>query len=230
MWAKTGYLADSVIGMAAIAGLAMVVAAVIISHSYRQHRRVMPHSIGLSLLMAGLAVSGYLYLGDLHTWQARNTTDVPQTPITVSDWNQQQISQIQDQLRADKQNGELWFALGNAYMADNRFGDAVTAFGYAQRLAGTPQANLYSALASADYYQHQQRFTERGRMWLDQALRLEPDNLSALLLLASDYFLEARYQKAIDTWQLALDTEHRDLDRASIIQSIHRAQSLLSNS
>ena len=141
--------------------------------------------------------------------------------------NQKRIEEIQDKLREDTQNGELWYALGNAYMYSSEFENAGTAFLYALRLAPEPQSNIYSAMATASYYQEKQHFTEQSKAWLDKALALDENNISALMLLASDYFLSARYQKAIDTWQRVLDTERTDLDRVEVINAINRAKSFL---
>ncbi|MGF1727019.1 TPR domain-containing protein [Photobacterium nomapromontoriensis] len=143
------------------------------------------------------------------------------TPLQI------RIDNLQNQLRKDTQNGELWYALGNAYMYENAFDKAQIAFSYALRLAPEPQTNIYTALATSSYYQQGQRFTPESQAWLEKALQLDADNISALMLLASDYFLTAHYQKAIDTWQRALDTERSDLDRVAIINAINQAKGLL---
>lgn len=147
--------------------------------------------------------------------------------MSAKEINQRRIEEIQHKIREDKQNSEAWYALGNAYMYVSEFDNAAVAFGYSARLAKQPQANIFSAQATALYYENGQQVTEQIQTLIKQALTLDKDNLPALMLLASDYFLNARYQKAIDTWQQALDSERSDLDRVALISSINRAKKLV---
>ncbi|KOO12056.1 nitrite reductase, partial [Vibrio xuii] len=52
-------------------------------------------------------------------------------------------------------------------------------------------------------------------------------NLTSLSLIANDHFVSSRYQQAIDVWTQMLDSQHRDLDRVSIIHSLNQAKQLL---
>ncbi|WEM41238.1 tetratricopeptide repeat protein [Photobacterium sp. DA100] len=211
--------------------LLIMACALIIGHSYRYNRKATPASLMIVALLAVLSVTSYAFLGH----EPQNTIRRAESPqpvpeemlMSASELNQKQIKEIQDKLREDTQNGELWYALGNAYMYSSEFENAGTAFLYALRLAPEPQSNIYSAMATASYYQEKQHFTPQSQAWLEQALALDKNNISALMLLASDYFLNARYQKAIDTWQQVLDTERTDLDRVEIINAINRAKSFI---
>ena len=211
--------------------LLVIASALIIAHSYRYNRKVTPSSPMIIGVLAVVSVTSYAFLGH----EPKNTVKRPAAPqqlpddmlMSASELNQKRIEEIQDKLREDTQNGELWYALGNAYMYSSEFENAGTAFLYAQRLASEPQSNIYSAMATASYYQEKQHFTAQSKAWLDRALELDENNISALMLLASDYFLSARYQKAIDTWQRVLDTERTDLDRVEVINAINRAKSFL---
>ena len=211
--------------------LLVMASALIIAHSFRYNRKLTPVSLMVIGVLAVVSVTGYSFLGH----EPQNTVKRPEVPqelpeevlMSASELNQKRIEEIQDKLREDTQNGELWYALGNAYMYSSEFDNAGTAFLYAQRLAPEPQSNIYSAMATASYYQEKQRFTEQSKAWLDRALQLDENNISALMLLASDYFLNARYQMAIDTWQQVLDTERTDIDRVELINAINRAKGFL---
>ncbi|OAN13724.1 hypothetical protein A3K86_14235 [Photobacterium jeanii] len=185
-------------------------------------------------LMSGMSLAMYAGLGEAD-FAVQSSQQLAQQSddnaefagLTASEVNQKRITMIQESIKANKQNGELWYALGNAYMYDNAFDQAVIAFDYSRRLAPAPQANIYSALASALYYQQGQRMTADVSQWLDKALELDKDNFAALTLIGSDYFMSARYQKAIDTWVQILDSEHPDADRPALIAAINRAKQLL---
>ncbi|PSU34414.1 nitrite reductase [Photobacterium lutimaris] len=203
--------------------------ALIIAHSFRYNRKVTPISLIIIGVLTVVSVTSYTFLGH----EPKNTVMRPVVALealpeemlmSASELNQKRIEEIQDKLREDTQNGELWYALGNAYMYSSEFENAGTAFLYALRLSPEPQSNIYSAMATASYYQEKQHFTPQSQAWLEQALALDENNISALMLLASDYFLNARYQKAIDTWQQILDTDRTDLDRVEVINAINRAK------
>ncbi|MGF1691742.1 TPR domain-containing protein [Photobacterium kagoshimensis] len=182
------------------------------------------------LCIASVSIAGYAFLG---TPNYSDKAAVVVNPIddlaglSADEINQQRIKAIQDKIVLDKQNGELWYALGNAYMYVNLFEEASIAFDYSRRLTPDPQANIYSALATAHYYENGQRLTPEIQNLLDRALMLDTDNFPALTLLGSEYFMSARYQKAIDTWVQILDSEHPDADRVALITAINRAKKMM---
>lgn len=186
---------------------------------------------GISIFI--LTVSGVLYfnlghseffLSDKSTeYTAANNLDNK----SAHDVNREQVERMQQRVLEDKQNGESWYALGNAYMYTNEFEHAATAFSYAERLAVKPQANIYAARATALYYANNQRFDSTIETLLEKAQAVDPDNVPTLMLIASDHFLNAEYQDAIDTWQHALDTGHADVDRVAIINAINQAKQFI---
>ncbi|PSW17591.1 nitrite reductase [Photobacterium sanctipauli] len=204
-------------------------------HSYRYHNKVTPTFICLFGLVSVLSVGTYAYLGNSKSdTQVITAQPMPDehagddmASMSASELNQKRIEEIQDKLREDTQNGELWYALGNAYMYVSQFENASKAFFYASKLAETPQANIYSAMATASYYSEGQRFNVQSQQWLETALSLDEDNVPALMLQATDYFLTARYQRAIDSWQQVLDTQRTDINRVELINAINRAKDLL---
>lgn len=201
-----------------------------LSHT-RSNRESARAPVLLSIALVAMSVGVYAFLG-LPTYQSaggvsNELENSELAGLTATEFNQKRIEEIQNKLRDDKQNGELWYALGNAYMYASEYANAALSFSYSARLADEPQANIFSAQATAIYYRDGQRLSTEVDQLLGQALILDENNLPTLMLLASDYFLNARYQKAIDTWQQALDSEHPDLDRVELITAINRAKKLL---
>lgn len=176
----------------------------------------------------------YFYLGHAEQLFSTPTFSVQSnlessSSKTAKQINREQVERAQQKVREDKQNGEAWYALGNAYMYTNEFENAATSFLYAERLAVKPQANIYAARATAIYYANNQWFDSTIETLLDKARAVDPDNVPTLMLIASDHFLNAEYQDAIDTWQHALDTGHADVDRVAIIKAINQVKQFIAN-
>ena len=112
-------------------------------------------------------------------------------------------------------------------MNEQDFKSALTCFDYALRLSDGPSASQLAAKATALYYLNKQQMTATVTDLLQQALALDSANLTALSLIANDHFVSSRYQQAIDVWTQMLDSQHRDLDRVSIIHSLNQAKQLL---
>tara|TARA_Y100001956_G_scaffold71682_1_gene76577 strand:+ start:1378 stop:1932 length:555 start_codon:yes stop_codon:yes gene_type:complete len=140
-----------------------------------------------------------------------------------------QISAIQQKLKQDPNQAELWFQLGHGYLNEQDFNAALTCFDYAIRLSEQPTASQFAAKATAQYYLNNQVIDEGVQQLLDKALEKEAANLTALSLIASDHFISFRYQQAIDTWTAMLDSQDRELDRASVIHSLNLAKQMLAN-
>ncbi|MFV0574297.1 MAG: nitrite reductase [Vibrio sp.] len=183
-----------------------------------------------------IALSGLIYaqLGSTDALLAEKVESVSTTNMnqpkaliqSAEHQNKDQIKKMQARVLEDKQNGENWYALGNAYMYANEFESAATAFLYAEKLVKSPQANIYAARATALYYGHNQRMDAETQSLVQQALEIDKDNVPTLMLVASNHFLNAEYQDAIDAWQQALDSGHADADRVAIIKAINQAKEL----
>ncbi|MCS0455138.1 hypothetical protein ND933_14105 [Vibrio diabolicus] len=137
------------------------------------------------------------------------------------------MQEIQDQLREDPNNAELWFQLGQGYLLEGELDGALICFDYAIQLTEPVGATQLAAKATTLYYIHQQSMTQEVSLLLEQALQIEPYNEAALSLIANDHFLSFRFQEAIDTWVLLLDSNDPSLDRVQIINSINKAKELL---
>ncbi|MDW1987819.1 hypothetical protein R7Q46_25870, partial [Vibrio sp. 811] len=95
------------------------------------------------------------------------------------------------------------------------------------QLTDNVTATQLAAKATTLYYLHKQAMTDEVSLLLEQALQLEPYNEAALSLIANDHFISFRFQEAIDTWVLLLDSNDPNLDRMTIIESINKAKKLM---
>ena len=139
---------------------------------------------------------------------------------------------LKEKIKRDTQNGELWFSLGNEYMQRREFENAEQVYQYAHKLSNQPDSNIFAALASARYYRNKQNIDPQTQIWIEKSLTLEPHNLSAHLLLATNNYLQGEYQNAIEHWEKALDAHTlaphaSSLDRPTLIRSIQQANRML---
>ncbi|MBW3694794.1 tetratricopeptide repeat protein [Vibrio sp. T187] len=152
--------------------------------------------------------------------QVSSSSQQAQTP-------KQFMDELQQSLREDPNQGDVWFQLGNVYLAKGEFQAALTSFDYSMRLAKSVSANQYAAKATALYYLQSQTISSNVETLLNDALILDPNNETALMLIASDHFISFRYQLAIDAWTKILDSNRQGIDRVSVIHSINRAKQML---
>lgn len=95
---------------------------------------------------------------------------------------------MQDKIRANPQNSEQWALLGEYYLWQNDYSNSLLAYRQALQLRGE-NAELYAALATVLYYQASQHMTVQTRAMIDRALALDSNEITALMLLASDAFM-----------------------------------------
>lgn len=193
-------------------------------------------SAGLISLILGITAFTYNQLGEPKMLFSRSLstsavnsviTHPPITKINESIKPISPLASIQAKIKTDKQNSDLWFVLGNEYMASREFKNAALVYHYADRLSNKPQANIFAAQATARYYANHQHIDLQAQEWIDQAFALDPNNVSALMLIASDHFLLAQYQLAIDSWVKILDANLPGTDRAAIIRSINQTTAMI---
>ncbi|PJG82824.1 TPR domain-containing protein [Caviibacterium pharyngocola] len=142
------------------------------------------------------------------------------------DKNNDYILTVQNRLRRDPNNAAHWVELGQAYMLNNEFENALIAYNNAAGLEGQ-KPYLLGLAASAQYYRDGQKITPATENLLTRALQQDPQEISALSLLASDAFLQADYRRALSLWQRILDGDKPETDRRAIIQSMQMAEMLL---
>ena len=179
-----------------------------------------------AVLMVIVCLCGYLLSPK---WQAvrdeqRRLAD-PLHEFAETATPEAQLIALQKQIRANPQDSEKWALLGEYYLWRNDYDNALLAYGQALRSRGE-NAEIYSALATVLYYQAGQHMTPATREMIDKALALDAGEVTALMLLASDAFMQADYKQAILQWQKVLDLNSPRVNRAQLIDSINMAKLL----
>ena len=149
----------------------------------------------------------------------------PLHAFTDENIQEKQLLLLQSQIRANPQDGVKWAQLGEYYLWQNAYHNALLAYEQALRVGGE-NAEIYSALATVLYYQAGQHMTPPTREMIDKALALDPTEVTALMLLASDAFMQADYAQAISVWQKVMDLNSPRVNRAQLIDSINMAKLL----
>jgi len=185
------------------------------------------------ILIGGGLISGtlatYLWLGNYALLADQKTEQAKQsmTPKTASEISQTRIEALQEKLYQDKQNGQLWYQLGHAYLLNGEYENALTVFDYAIRLSKHLTSDHYASKAVALYHLNKQHITEEVDGLMNLALSMDKNNQTVLMMRANEQFMQARYQGAINLWVQILDSQQVDIDRVGIIQRINQAKQFM---
>lgn len=125
------------------------------------------------------------------------------------------------------ENGEVWYMLGRAYMAEQRPDKSIDAFSQSlQRLGERPE--VLAQLAQARFFANNNSLDSDAVAALDRALELDPREPTALGLLGIAAFESGEYAGAIGYWERLKAGMPPDSDGAKAIQGgIDRARDRL---
>jgi cytochrome c-type biogenesis protein CcmH len=181
-------------------------------------------AIVLALLLPVLGISLYLLLGSPSAVlsadeQARRANAAMEKMVT----------ELAQKLEKEPSNTEGWIMLARSYKAMERWQDAEQAY---QRIGPGLQKNATLLADLAEVIAQQTRsFEGRPRELLQQALKLDPNNLQALLLGGTDLFENERYREAAALWEhLLKQLEPGSEDAQSIEAGIARAREFATQS
>ncbi|MDR2227527.1 MAG: heme lyase NrfEFG subunit NrfF [Providencia sp.] len=182
----------------------------------------------LIVLFAGITASFFLLPRFQLTYDEYQRISDPINAFTPLEQEQNDLLRLQNDIRQSPKNGELWAILGEYYLYQNSFDNALIAYQRALKYTGE-NAQLYSAIATVLYYQAGQHLTDDTLAVINKALSLDNNEVTALMLLASDAFMNADYDKAIRIWQTLLDSNSPRINRAQLIEAIQMAKIMNNN-
>ncbi|MGX9463172.1 c-type cytochrome biogenesis protein CcmI [Shewanella sp. A14] len=171
-----------------------------------------------------LAISGYFYqqLGAYNELANPPQASNPHQGMDPAQIMSQRVQIMEAKVQAQPDDSQAWFSLGHAYISANQYDKAVASFDKVMELVGV-QAELLGPKATALYYKANQQITPAIQALIDQSLALDPQDPSTLLLVGMDAFFTANYSKAIDSWQMILDSDRNDVDRTALMNAIESA-------
>ena len=125
------------------------------------------------------------------------------------------------------ENGEVWYMLGRAYLADQRPDKSAEAFANSLQRIGE-RAEVLAQLAQARFFANNNHLDSESVAALDRALELNPYEPTALGLLGIAAFESGEYAGAISYWERLMAGMPPDSEGAKAIQGgIDRAQERL---
>jgi cytochrome c-type biogenesis protein CcmH len=183
----------------------------------RESRLGKPLPLLAAVLVPVLGLGLYLHYGAID--KVELTREFAQPPVSLADMTQR----LERAAAAQPDSAEGLYFLGRAYMAQDRSADAAKVFERTVALAGR-QPELLGQWAQAQYFANNKQWSPQLQALTDEALKLDPKEVTSLGLLGIAAFEGQRYQEAIDYWNrlLALLPE-KDNSRSALQGGIDRA-------
>ncbi len=181
---------------------------------------------GIVALVVLAVLGGYATTGrwqEAITW--RNKPD-PLLNLDSEGLKNAAQQNIEKRLQANPRDIDAWSELAQLYSYREDLSPALKIYDRIAELEGEMSASTAAAKATVLYYQAGQVLTPEARKLTDQALALDTGEVTALMLLASDHFLNARYNEAIALWQQLLNDGRPRINREQLIRAIQMAQQM----
>ena len=190
----------------------------------RESRLGKPLPLLAAFLVPLLGLGLYLHFGASD--KVELTREFSQPPVSLQDMTQR----LERAAAAQPDSAEGLYFLGRAYMAQDRSADAAKVFERAVALAGR-QPELLGQWAQAQYFADNKQWSPKIQALTDEALKLDPKEVTSLGLLGIAAFEGERYQDAIDYWgRLLAQLPAEDNSRVALQGGIDRATQKLKES
>ncbi|WP_394558604.1 c-type cytochrome biogenesis protein CcmI [Aquipseudomonas alcaligenes] len=168
----------------------------------------------IALAIPGLAFGLYWHWGasqELTAMQERPTMD-------------QMTARLEQAVNDNPESAEAWYFLARMYMSEGRASEAARAYEQAVRIAGR-QPELLGQWAQALYFAGDKKWSAQLQALTDEALKLDPAEVTSLGLLGIAAFEDERFNDAIDYWQrLLAQMPAEDPSRGAIQVGIDKAR------
>jgi cytochrome c-type biogenesis protein CcmH len=176
--------------------------------------------VGLSLFVAFLSVGLYLTLGDAYRVVQRNE----QKPMTQAGV-EQMVADFALKMEKDPGNLKGWAMLARSYRILGRNEDAAKAYARAGNFIDD-DPELLAEYADVLVSAANGTFAGKPLQLLQQALKLDPNNLLALWLSGTAAYTNGNYSAAVQTWERLAKLLPSGSDEArAIASSIEEARS-----
>lgn len=176
-----------------------------------------------SLTSALLLYPAFGHYGQWRHWQANPD---PLLALSGDALKNAAGERLRQRIKANVRDRDAWAELAQWLLYQNRFDESLWAYQRLAELEGETSAATHAARATVLYYQAGQQLTPAAHRELKQALAQDSKEVTALMLLASDHFLNARYAEAASLWQQLLDDNRPRLDREAVIRALQVARQL----
>ncbi len=185
----------------------------------------------LALALPLVATVFYLKVGDLKA--ISKSAAIAANPVSrtaSSNPSSQQIeanvAALAKRLETNPSDGQGWSMLARSYSSMEKYAEASNAYAKATALAPN-DADLLAEYAFANAMANGRQLQGKSLELVNQALKLDPENLKALELAGSAAFQAKDYRKAIEYWQRLLKKVPANSEVAeSVNKRLEEAKSL----
>ena len=199
-------------------------------------RQVSSRPVALALAIIVPTVSGLLY------WELGNPLAITQPtepslsaqgssedPHSSSDGLAAMVERLQQKMEQNPNDGVGWGMLARSYMAMGRHADAVPIYEKAVKLI-PDDAQLLVDYADALGVVHGRKLEGKPEILIQQALKIDPRNVKALMLAGTVAFNRKNFARAVKDWEQARANLPADTDpemTQQLMAAIAEAQSQL---
>ena len=185
--------------------------------------------IGVAIAVPILAVALYFVLGTPSGVESKQQEAAPQASGSDHAVTQEQIeamvSKLAQKLESRPDDAEGWMMLARSYTALQRYEDASKAYGHVVKLL-PGDARLLTDYADVLAMSKKTLQGEPEKLIL-QALKVEPNNVKALMLAGSAAFERKDYRLSIKWWEKILALIPPDSqDSAAVVRNVNDARGL----
>ncbi|MGB0936636.1 MAG: c-type cytochrome biogenesis protein CcmI [Colwellia sp.] len=164
--------------------------------------------------------------------------NLTQTPAVESPANQQAamdarrdqminyLEELRQKVESEPDDTEAWYAIGQTLVSVGMFDAAINAYQQVIRIEGE-SADLLGLIAQAHYYKNNQQMDETVQSFIDQALKLNPNDPATNILVGMHNFINQQYQPAIDAWQRVLNSNQVGVNTKALIEAVDEAKKRL---
>lgn len=192
---------------------------------FRKRNVVYALAIGLPLV----AVLFYLKVGELKALspsEMQRPTAEPSGQMRSQQQIDANISTLVERLKTKPSDVEGWVMLARSYASMERFAEALGAFAKATELQPN-NADLWAQYAVAAAMANNRELEGQPLELVNTALKIDPNNTTALGLAGTAAFQRKDYKQAIDYWSRVLKNVEPGSEIASQVQQrIDEAKSL----
>ncbi|AOE64617.1 c-type cytochrome biogenesis protein CcmI [Pseudomonas corrugata] len=183
----------------------------------RESRMGKPLPFLAAVLVPVLGLGLYLHFGASD--KVELTREFAQAPQSMEEMTRR----LERAVAAQPNSAEGLYFLGRTYMAQDRPADAAKIFERTVAVAGR-QPELLGQWAQAQYFADGKKWSDKVQALTDEALKLDPKEVTSLGLLGIAAFEGERYQDAIDYWgRLLAQLPEGDKSREALQGGIARA-------
>jgi len=203
----------------------------------KKARQQMPaKSMALALAIIVPTASGLLY------WQLGNPlamTEPPASSLSAQGGSQDGnpfadglgplVERLKQKLEQNPNDGVGWALLARSYMGMGRHAEAALAYENATKLI-PDDAQLLADYADAMGVLHGRKLEGRPEALIQQALKIDPRNVKALMLAGTVAFNRNNFARAAEDWELARENLPADVDpemTQQLVAAIEEAKSHL---